>query len=122
MISVEPSTLEFVGAGLCRPECVLTTRSGDIFVSDRRGGVSVLRPDGSSTLIEARGRPDGFLPNGIALLPNRDLLIANLSPPGEFGASSRTANRACISQRWMARPFRPSTLWGLIDKGVPGSP
>jgi sugar lactone lactonase YvrE len=82
VVTIDLDAIEFVGAGLSRPECVLTTLSGDLFVSDRRGGVSVVRPDGSSTLIEARGRPEGFLPNGIALLPDRDILIANLSPPG----------------------------------------
>lgn len=82
MLKVEPDAIEYLGAGLSRPECVLTTRSGDIFVSDNRGGVCVVTADGASRLIEARGRPDGFLPNGIALMPNRDCLIANLGPAG----------------------------------------
>lgn len=117
MISVEPSTLEFVGAGLCRPECVLTTRSGDIFVSDRRGGVSVLRPDGSSTLIEARGRPDGFLPNGIALLPNRDLLIANLSPPGGVWRLKPDGESSLHLAEVDGTPLPPINFVGLDRQG-----
>ena len=70
-----------VGSGLSRPECVLTTRSGDLYASDKRG-VSWIRPDGGTTLIEARNAPEGFLPNGIALLPDRSFLIANLGPGG----------------------------------------
>lgn len=70
-----------IGSGLSRPECVLTTRSGDLFVSDKRG-VSWIRPDGVTTLIQARNAPEGFLPNGIALMPDRSFLIANLGPGG----------------------------------------
>ena len=71
-----------IGNGLSRPECVLTTRSGDLYVSDKRGGVSWIRPDGGTTFIQARNAPEGFLPNGIALLPDRSFLIADLGPGG----------------------------------------
>lgn len=84
-VSISPvamSQVRSVGRGLQRPECVLTTRSGDLFVSDSRGGVTVLKADGAQQYIGATGAPDGFLPNGIALLPNRDLLLANLGPAG----------------------------------------
>ncbi|MFW6076312.1 MAG: SMP-30/gluconolactonase/LRE family protein [Hyphomicrobiales bacterium] len=77
---VDLNDLERVGSGLARPECVLTTRSGDLFVSDKRGGVSVIRTTGETEFIEAKNRPDGFLPNGIALLPDRSFLIADLGP------------------------------------------
>jgi len=65
-----------------RPECVLVTRSGDLFMSDARGGVFHLRPDGSSHLITDPTRPKDFLPNGIALLRDGALLIANLGQDG----------------------------------------
>lgn len=71
-----------IGSGLSRPECVLTTRSGELYVSDKRGGVSVIEPNGDTRFIAARGAPEGFLPNGIALLPDRSFLIANLGPAG----------------------------------------
>jgi sugar lactone lactonase YvrE len=82
MVSVQLSDVEFVGAGLRRPECVLTTRRGDLFVSDSRGGVSTFRPGGSVEFIAARNAPEGFYPNGIALLPDRSFLIADLGPGG----------------------------------------
>ena len=82
MLTLDPMDVIYVGSGLSRPECVLTTRSGDLFVSDNRGGVSHITPEGKTSFIEARDRPDGFLPNGIALMPNRDIMIANLGTVG----------------------------------------
>jgi len=78
MLTVDPNDIVFVGKGLSRPECVLTTRTGDLFVSDQRGGISWITPSGQTKFIEAKDRPEGFLPNGIALMPNRDIMIANL--------------------------------------------
>jgi len=82
MLTVNPNEVQFFGAGLARPECVLTTRSGDLFVSDQRGGVSMITADGTTTFIEAKAHVDDFLPNGIALMPNRDVMIANLGSAG----------------------------------------
>jgi sugar lactone lactonase YvrE len=82
MLTIDPADVDFVGAGLARPECVLATRSGDLFVSDKRGGVAHIDPDGQTKFIAARDHPDGFMPNGIALMPNRDVMIANLGAAG----------------------------------------
>lgn len=82
MFTIDPSDVDYVGTGLARPECVLTTHSGDLFVSDKRGGVCHIAADGTTTFIEARNHPDGFMPNGIALMPNRDIIIANLGEAG----------------------------------------
>jgi sugar lactone lactonase YvrE len=64
--------------GLQRPECVLTHASGTVFVSDRRGGVLKLLPDGQQLLT----CHSGLLPNGIALLEDGGFLIANLADAG----------------------------------------
>ncbi|MEO8543256.1 MAG: SMP-30/gluconolactonase/LRE family protein [Burkholderiaceae bacterium] len=68
-----------VGSGLVRPECVLTTRSGDIYCADWRGGVAHLRPDGSQSLY-AGHMPDGSepKPNGVALLRDGSFLFTHL--------------------------------------------
>ena len=70
---------DFVGTGLVRPECVLATASGDLYTADWRGGVAHLRPDGSQALY-AGTLPDGRKPrpNGIALRPNGNFLLADL--------------------------------------------
>ncbi len=67
---------------LARPECILATASGTLFASDRRGGVAVIRPDGTHSLILARDPPPGFLPNGIALLRDGSFLIADVGGGG----------------------------------------
>lgn len=77
------SALSFFGPEVNRPECVVATARGEIFVSDGRGGVMHLRPDGSSAPILARDPPaEGFIPNGIALLRDRGLLCANMGLAG----------------------------------------
>ena len=70
--------LQTVAAGLQRPECVLTHASGRLFVSDRRGGVTTLWPDGRQQL----SGHSTLLPNGIALQRDGSFLIANLGANG----------------------------------------
>lgn len=73
--------LTFTGARLARPECVLATRAGDIFLSDRRGGISHLLPDGSHRLYVAGSLELSvpLLPNGFALDRDGSFLIAHLN-------------------------------------------
>ncbi|MBY0329588.1 MAG: SMP-30/gluconolactonase/LRE family protein [Acetobacteraceae bacterium] len=68
----------FVGHDLDRPECVLATRRGDLYVSDRRGGVTRIAPDGTQELMGG----SSLVPNGIALLRDGSFAIANLSDDG----------------------------------------
>ena len=70
--------LRFTGQGLARPECVLATRRGDLYVSDRRGGVTHIAADGTQRLIGG----SSLVPNGIALLRDGSFAIANLSDDG----------------------------------------
>ena len=70
--------LKSVFTGLQRPECVLTHSSGSVFVSDRRGGVLKIQPDGSQHLIGT----SSLLPNGIAMEKDGGFLIANLGEAG----------------------------------------
>lgn len=82
---IDLASLQFVGGGLARPECVLATAAGDFFVSDKRGGVSHIKPNGETEFI---GGGD-ILPNGIALMPDNSFIIANLADDGGVWALSR---------------------------------
>jgi hypothetical protein len=93
--TVDVSRLRFIGRDLARPECVLTTASGEVFVSDRRGGITRLGVDSSQELIRGRGVP-GFLPNGFSLQPDRSFAIANLGPEG--GAWRMMPDRVLIPE------------------------
>ena len=79
---LNPQEADFVGTGLNRPECVLCTSDGSLYVSDWRGGISHIRPDGSVQGRYRDGNPAGILPNGIALEKNGAFLLADL---GEHG-------------------------------------
>ena len=71
--------IAFVGEGLVRPECLLATRSGDLYTADWRGGVAHIRADGSQVLYGCalpEGRP--ARPNGIALRSSGSFLFADL--------------------------------------------
>lgn len=69
-----------LGAGLNRPECALTHRSGLALVPDwtGSGGVAVVAPDGRTTRILASDPPEPMRPNGIALEPEGRALMAHL--------------------------------------------
>lgn len=78
---LEPGELETLGKGLKRPECVLCTQAGHIFVSHREGGVTHLAPGGGQSDILGDREP-AVLTNGFAIAQNGDFLLANLAPPG----------------------------------------
>jgi len=82
MLNLSVDDIEFIGNDIQRGECVMATRSGDLFLPDKRGGVNIIRADGRTERIMARNAPEGFLPNGIALLPDRSFLMADLGPGG----------------------------------------
>jgi len=81
-MNISLNDVTFIGSGLARPECVMATRSGELYMPDKRGGVAILTPDGAVRTVLAQHPPEGFLPNGIALLPDRTWLLANLGPTG----------------------------------------
>ena len=73
-------TIRFIGEGLVRPECVIAHSSGLIIVPDwtDAGGVSVLFPGGRIERHLAVNPPHELKPNGIALLPEGDILLVHL--------------------------------------------
>ncbi len=71
------SDVRLIGEALQRPECVLANRRGTLYVSDRQG-YATIASDGRVTRVIARNPPEHFLSNGIALLRDGSVLIANL--------------------------------------------
>ncbi len=76
-LSIDLDDVEFLGAELARPECVLCTKAGALFVSDWDGGVTRIGPDGGQQRILAPASA-GLRPNGIALSRDGSFLIAHL--------------------------------------------
>lgn len=71
-----------IGRDLKRPECVLTTRSGDLLVSDWDGGVTILDSGGVQRRWLARSGGFQLRPNGVALDRDGTLLVAHLGETG----------------------------------------
>ena len=76
------AALEAHGSGLKRPECVVATRSGDVFVPEWPGGVTAVHPDGRTETWRATSTTMDLRPNGIALAADGSFLIANLGDDG----------------------------------------
>ena len=72
------------GRDLARPESVVIAADGSVYTAHRAAGVTRIDPDGTVTHIGQTPEIDGsvFVPNGIALLPGGDLLIANIGDSG----------------------------------------
>src|SRR5450759_4567809 len=72
------SDLAFTGHDLVRPESIIARPDGTLVVSDGRGGVTRIDPDGSQQFIGGSGGE----PNGLALLDDGSILIANIAVGG----------------------------------------
>ena len=72
------AAVTWIGEGLKRPECVLTTAKGEVFA----GRPPRRHRRGRQAEADIVGAPPGFLPNGVAMTRDREFLIANLGPGG----------------------------------------
>jgi len=106
-----------IGGGLRRPECVLATSCGDLYVSDERGGVTRIAPDRSTRLFSGR-TADGpaLAANGFALLPDGSFLIAPLAGGGVFRLQ-RNGQAEPFLQEVDGRPLRCPNFVLLDDEG-----
>ena len=87
---IDKSSIQYIGSGLQRPECILAEPDGTLWAADARGGVARIAPDGTQAIItqkrsghfqgvttEASRYLEGTLPNGLAFARNGDILISN---------------------------------------------
>ncbi|MES2533107.1 MAG: SMP-30/gluconolactonase/LRE family protein [Pseudomonadota bacterium] len=88
---VDRAAIRHIGQGLQRPECVLAERDGTVWTADARGGAVRIAADGQQHLIAPHSADDevpadfdqryvqsqGSLPNGMAFMPNGDIIVAN---------------------------------------------
>lgn len=77
-----PDSLETLGSGLQRPECVVVDRDNAVYVPDWRGGVTRIAADGSQQTWLAAQTPIELRPNGIELMGDGSFLLANLGDAG----------------------------------------
>ena len=111
---IDLHSLEFIGKGLARPECVLATSDGVLHVADWRGGVTLIYPDGSQRSVLAKGT---FTPkpNGIAILPDGGWLLAHLGDTaGGVYRLSADGALAPVLTELNGRPL-PPTNYAHVD-------
>ena len=77
-----PESFEPFGHTLHRPECVLGTPTGDVFVPDWRGGVAAVRADGRQRAWLAQNSGIELRPNALCLNADGTFLLANLGDTG----------------------------------------
>jgi sugar lactone lactonase YvrE len=120
-MSIEPrvplAALETVGAGLNRPECVLATRSGDVFVPESPGGVTVVHPNGQTQTWRATSPAIDLRPNGIALTPDGSFLIANLGDAGGVWRLDRAGALTPVLTEVDGVPLPPANFVTLDEQG-----
>jgi gluconolactonase len=77
-VNVSREQIQFIGKELNRPECVLAARTGELWISDRRGIVSI-DSNGRQRLTErpGEGSSEPSEPNGLARLPDGTIYVAN---------------------------------------------
>lgn len=87
---VDKASIQYVGEGLQRPECILAEPDGTLWAADARGGVARIDPDGTQAIVtqkrsatfsraedEAARYLTGTLPNGLAFAADGSFLISN---------------------------------------------
>lgn len=123
---LELSDLTYTGHDLVRPESIIAQPNGTLWVSDGRGGVTRIDPDGQQEFIGGLGGE----PNGLAMMDDGSILVANigtgtiqkLHPDGraeEFltevdGVRLTSANYVYIDSKnrlWLAFSTRESHWW-----------
>ena len=83
-IALSLDDVRFTGRDLDRPECVLATSSGDLFVSALGSGVLRISQEGKQIPVGRIEQVDGcpFIPNGFAMEADGSFLIANIGESG----------------------------------------
>ena len=111
--TLEPEQLGETGQGFVRPECVLATARGDLYVSHFGGGVSRLSAAGVRQDILGSGAPK-VQTNGFALTPEGDFLCANLVAPGGVWRVARDGVQAPFLTKIEGRSL-PSCNFVALD-------
>jgi len=110
-VSKNNISLQSVGQGFTRPECVLTHQSGLVFASDwsGMGGVRVLYPDGQAVTVSAENCQEPVRPNGIALEPGGEFILAHLGDiHGGLLKMSATASVSTLVSKVDGQPLPPT--------------
>jgi len=81
MAQMPLDAVTFTGDRFVRPECILTTRKGDIYASDARGGISHIDPTGQHRIYAGASLDLSvpLHPNGFALDRDGSFIVTHLA-------------------------------------------
>jgi sugar lactone lactonase YvrE len=108
-----------VAIGVKRPECVLALADGSLVCSHGDGGYSVVESSGASRHIVKRDNDERkFLPNGIAVHPDGDVLFAHLGvrDGGIFAIDPNGTVRSVVDSV-DGKPLPPTNYVSVTDAG-----
>jgi sugar lactone lactonase YvrE len=89
-----------VGRELSRPECIVAEGDGTLWVSDNRGALTRIDPDGRESLVGSmRGSPNGF-----AMEADGSFLVANIEQ-GCFYRQQRDGRHEVVLDTWEGAPL-----------------
>jgi len=104
------SALEPWGSGLSRPECVVATPAGDVFVPEWPGGVTVVRADGGTQTWRAASPALDLRPYGLALAADGAFLFAHLGDDGGGWRLDRTGALTPVVTEVDGLPLPPANF------------
>ena len=114
---LDVSALEPHGAGLNRPECVVATGAGDVYVPEWPGGVTVVHADGTTATWRATSATVDLRPNGIALAADGSFLIANLGDDGGIWRLDRAGRLTPVVVEVDGLALPPANFVTVDDQG-----
>jgi sugar lactone lactonase YvrE len=98
--TLDRSDLEAFAFGLARPECVLPEPDGSLWVSDQRGALSHVQPDGTVRTIGSMGGA----PNGFARDPDGLFWIADIEG-GRVCRMDTLGRHEVVIDRYQGKPI-----------------
>lgn len=113
---VPVASLQTFGHDLRRPECVVPVANG-VLVPDWRGGVTLVREDGSQHTWLAEHGIGELRPNGVALAPDGAFLLANLGDAGGVVRLDRQGRVTDFVTEVDERPLPPANFVLVDDDG-----
>ena len=115
-MKIDLASVGSIGVGLHRPECVLATKYGDLFVAHMGSGVMRIAPDGTQSFIGNIAEVEGkaWIPNGVALDKDGSFLIANMGEGGGLWRLSRDGALSPLLREVNGSPLT-ATNFVMID-------
>ena len=101
-----------VGKDLSRPECIVADPDGTLWVSDNRGALTRIGPDGRQALVGSmKGAPNGF-----AREDDGSFLVANIED-GRFYRQWRDGRHEVALDTWEGKPLGAANFAGRGERG-----